>query len=235
MGDKPCVLVVDDEPDVLELLRDVLETRGFEVIGAAGGVEALSQVEKYHPRAVLLDVRMPQMSGVDVLRRLRTDHPDVAVLMMSGNDDLETARQAIELGAYDCILKPFDLEYVERAVRAMLAGAPSARQRAASEPAIEPMPEASPQNLMYELALAVFKVTRGLPPESRASLGTALETAALGAAQRGTTGEKADVVRALNHVRMLLRFARDLGDLSDEQHRSLESHVVRARRSIGLS
>ena len=70
--------------------------------------------------------------------------------------------------------------------------------------------------------------------ESRASLGTALESAALGAVQKGVSGEKQEVIRSLNHLRMLLRFARDLNDIPDDVHRDLEAKIVRARRSIGL-
>ena len=71
--------------------------------------------------------------------------------------------------------------------------------------------------------------------ESRTSLGVALETAALGAVQKGVSGEKQEVIRSLNHLRMLVRFARDLDDISDTVHRHLEAQIVKARRSIGLS
>jgi hypothetical protein len=70
---------------------------------------------------------------------------------------------------------------------------------------------------------------------ARESLGRELEQAALVALQRGAGGEKQEVVRALNQVRTLLRFAKDLADISDDAHRVLEASVARARRSIGLS
>jgi hypothetical protein len=70
---------------------------------------------------------------------------------------------------------------------------------------------------------------------ARESLGRELEQAALVALQRGAGGEKQEVVRALNQIRTLLRFAKDLGDVADDAHRVLEAAVARARRSIGLS
>ena len=70
---------------------------------------------------------------------------------------------------------------------------------------------------------------------ARESVAPALESAALNLVQRGGGGEKAETVRALNLIRSLLRFAKDLGDITDETHRSLESHMAKARRSVGLS
>jgi hypothetical protein len=77
--------------------------------------------------------------------------------------------------------------------------------------------------------------TRPLGPEARGSIGTALEQAALQAIQRGVSGEKAEVIRALNQVRTLIRFAHDLGDISAETAEQLEVPMTKARRSVGLT
>jgi DNA-binding response OmpR family regulator len=225
------ILVVDDDPGVGAVLSEFFTGKGFEVVTAQGGLEALSRLERDRPDAILLDVRMPDLDGIEVLRRVREANPWVGVLMMSANDDVVAARETLALGAFDYVLKPFDFPYLERAVHKMLtAAAPAAGPEAAVQ-----APEPSPQGLLYDLALETFKATRALPAVARASLGASLETAALAAVQKGVSGEKPEVVRALNHLRMLIRFARDLGDLSDEQHRHLEGYVVRARRSAGLS
>jgi DNA-binding response OmpR family regulator len=233
MADKSKILVVDDEPSVAEVLTEFFTSKGYEVISASGGLEGLSKAEKHRPDVILLDVRMPDMDGITVLRRIREVNPWVGILMMSGNSDTEAAKEALQLGAFDYILKPFDFDYLDRAVHKMLTAAAPADATPGLESAA-PAPEASPHGLLYDLALEVFKSTRAMTSESRASLGTALETAALGAVQKGVGGEKQEVIRSLNHLRMLVRFARDLGDISDGVHRHLEAQIVKARRSIGL-
>jgi DNA-binding response OmpR family regulator len=233
MTDKSKILVVDDEPSVAEILTEFFTSKGYEVISASGGLEGLSKAEKHRPDVILLDVRMPDLDGITVLRRIREVNPCVGILMMSGNSDTEAAKESLQLGAFDYILKPFDFDYLDRAVHKMLTAAAPADAVPGLQSAAT-APEASPHGLLYDLALEVFKSTRTITSESRASLGTALETAALGAVQKGVSGEKQEVIRSLNHLRMLVRFARDLGDISDGVHRHLEAQLVKARRSIGL-
>jgi len=152
--------------------------------------------------------------------------------MISANDDVELAKQTIAMGAFDYTLKPVDFAYLSRAVDTMMARSP-----AQPPPDEEGAGAAAPSehNLLYDLALDIFRTARVLSPVARESLGRELELAALVALQRGAGGEKQEVVRALNQVRMLLRFAKDLGDIADDAHRVLEASVARARRSIGLS
>ncbi|MGH7316771.1 MAG: hypothetical protein ACREJS_10975, partial [Candidatus Rokuibacteriota bacterium] len=155
----------------------------------------------------------------------------VGILMISANDDVELAKQTIEMGAFDYTLKPVDFAYLSRAVDKMMAQAPASPAPALDGPETAP----SAHNLLYDLALEIFRTARALSPAARESLGRELELAAMAALQRGAGGEKQDVVRALNQIRMLLRFAKDLGDIGDDAHRMLEAAVARARRSIGLS
>ena len=233
MAGKGKILVVDDEPPVGEILSEFFTPKGYEVICALGGLEGLSKLEKFQPDVVLLDVRMPDMDGITVLRRIRDANTRVGVLMMSGNTDSEAAKETLQLGAFDYVLKPFDFDYLDRAVHKMLtaAAAPDARAVAGPPPSAA---EPSQHGLLYDLAIEVFKATRAMGSEARTTLAPALETAALAAVQKGVSGEKAEVIRALNHLRMLIRFARDLGDFSDSVHRHLEAQIVTARRSVGL-
>jgi len=226
------ILVVDDEPNMTQMLAEYLTEQGYQVVTAHGGIEALAKLDLEKPQVILLDVRMPGMDGVEVLRRIRTFDTQVGILMISANDDVELAKQTIEMGALDYTLKPVDFAYLSRAVDTMMARAP-----APPTPAAEGAGAATPSahNLLYDLALGIFRATRALPAAARESLGRELEQAALVALQRGAGGEKQDVVRALNQIRTLLRFAKDLGDISDDAHRVLEASVARARRSIGLS
>ena len=123
MAGKGVILVVDDEPPVGQLLADFFTPKGYEVICALGGLEGLSKLEKHRPDVILLDVRMPDMDGITVLRRIREVNPWVGVLMMSGNTDTDAAKETLQLGAFDYVLKPFDLDDLDRAVHKMLTAA----------------------------------------------------------------------------------------------------------------
>ena len=114
------ILVVDDESDVRELLRKFLTRRGYEVDTASDGLAAIEAIRANHPDIVLLDIRLPKVDGLSVLRRLRDDADDVAIITMSGIADEDTARQSLELGAADFITKPFNLPYLETSLLAKL-------------------------------------------------------------------------------------------------------------------
>ena len=227
------ILVVDDEPNMAQLLAEYLTEQGYQVVTAHGGIEALAKIDLEKPQVILLDVRMPGMDGVEVLRLIRSFDTEVGILMISANDDIELAKQTIEMGAFDYTLKPVDFAYLSRAVDTMMARAAARPVPAIASEGAGAAPSA--HNLLYDLALGIFRTTRPLPPAARESLGRELEQAALVALQRGAGGDKQEVVRALNQIRTLLRFAKDLGDISDDAHRVLETNVARARRSIGLS
>ena len=226
------ILVVDDEFNVAQMLAEYLTEQGYQVATAHGGIEALTKIDLEKPQVILLDIRMPEMDGVEVLRRIRSFDTQVGILMVSANEDVELAKQTIAMGAFDYTLKPVDFAYLSRAVDTMMARSP-----AQPPPDEEGGSAATPSahNLLYDLALDIFRTARALSPVARESLGRELEQAALAALQRGVGGEKQEVVRALNQIRTLLRFAKDLGDIADDAHRVLEAAVARARRSIGLT
>ena len=232
MGDKRgTILVIDDEPAIVDLFSEYLTEQGFAVVTAAGGEEGLARLAVDKPDIVFLDMRMPGMDGLETLRQIRAVNMRVPVLMISANDDVAAAKDAIRLGAFDYTLKPVDFDYLSRALDKMLA---SVESTAGGGVGGSPADAASPHGLLYDLALGVFRVTRAMPPSAQASLAPALESAALSLVQRGAAAEKGDTVRALNQIRALLRFAKDLGDVPDDAHRTLESIMVRARNSVGL-
>jgi CheY-like chemotaxis protein len=115
------VLVVDDEPEVRCLLQDFLAGRGYEVIVAADGREALSALGSARPDVVLLDVVMPGMDGVETLRRITMADPAPQVIMLSAKADLGVTSRLLALGAVDHVTKPFDLDYLDQAVSLQLA------------------------------------------------------------------------------------------------------------------
>ncbi|MBI4589552.1 MAG: response regulator [Candidatus Rokubacteria bacterium] len=114
------VLVVDDEPETRDLLAEYLERKGFEVLQADGGEEALRRVAEFRPQVVLLDIRMPGLDGVETLRRIKALAQETPVIMVSGIEEIETARQTLASGASDYIAKPVDFQYLDSVLEAHL-------------------------------------------------------------------------------------------------------------------
>jgi len=109
---KKRILVVDDEESIRKSLVGALADEGYEVFDAEDGKKALELAETTRPHLILLDIWMPQMDGMEVLKRLKTDFPEVAVIMISGHGTIETAVKAAKLGAYDFVEKPLSLEKI---------------------------------------------------------------------------------------------------------------------------
>ncbi len=103
----PTVLVVDDVRGVRECLAFLLARAGYQAIEASDGLEALQAARNVCPDAILLDIRMPGMSGFEVLERLQEADPELPVIMITGYDDVETAVRAMRMGAYHYLTKPF--------------------------------------------------------------------------------------------------------------------------------
>src|SRR5437899_3429456 len=111
------ILVVDDEESILTSLSSILQDEGYEVAVAKNGVEALRAYMTDPPDLMILDIWMPEMDGMEALRRIRELAPTAQVMMMSGHGSIETAVKAIKLGAYDYIEKPLSLENVTLRVK----------------------------------------------------------------------------------------------------------------------
>ncbi len=111
------ICIVDDEPAILNTLSSILEDEGYQVIVAKSGVEGIKIIRSEAPDLVILDIWMPEMDGLETLKRLRTQFPGILVVMMSGHGSIETAVKATKLGAYDYLEKPLDLEKVTILVR----------------------------------------------------------------------------------------------------------------------
>jgi two-component system OmpR family response regulator len=117
------ILVVDDEPTLAELLTMALSYEGWEVRSAADGATALRLAAEFGPDAVLLDVMLPDLDGVEVLRRLRTDLPDLPVLLLTARDSTEDRAAGLRAGADGYVTKPFSLEHLVARVRALVGAA----------------------------------------------------------------------------------------------------------------
>jgi DNA-binding response OmpR family regulator len=112
------LLVVDDDRVVRRLIRRVFEEAGYEVIETADGQGVSQLVQTERPALVLMDIHMPHLNGLTVLNEIMEADPGMAVIMISGDDDLRVAKRAIEIGACDYITKPIDLRSLQMAVRA---------------------------------------------------------------------------------------------------------------------
>ncbi len=104
------ILVVDDEEDFLETLVNRLNRRGMSAQGALSGREALKMMEEKEFDVVVLDVRMPGMDGLEVLREVKNRWPFVEVILLTGHGSVESGIEGMRLGAFDYVMKPADLE-----------------------------------------------------------------------------------------------------------------------------
>ena len=114
------LLIVDDESDIREFASSFFKKRGINVLTASGGHQALGIISKENPDLVLLDVRMEEMTGIEVLRELRKISNNVKVVMVTGVEEEETIKEAKSLGVINYIHKPLILEELEKVVLAQL-------------------------------------------------------------------------------------------------------------------
>ena len=110
------ILIVDDEIEICEVLSEFLTMRDFEVETALRGEVALEKIEADPPDLVLLDIRMPGMDGLQVLKAAKALYPDLGVIMVTAVHDEALAREAMKAGAYDYITKPVDINYLATSV-----------------------------------------------------------------------------------------------------------------------
>ena len=115
------ILIIDDEPGIRDVLSDVLSDEGHTVIAAEDGPAGLAHLAARPVDLVFLDVWLPNMGGIDVLRRIRGEFPDVAVVMISGHANIKLAVEAVKIGAFDFLEKPLALERTTTAARNALA------------------------------------------------------------------------------------------------------------------
>jgi len=107
---KGTILIVDDEESIRDILSRKLQSKGYDCVVVADGSEALWKAFMQDFDLVLMDVRMPGLSGMEVLPKMVTDHPDTCVIMLTAVSDIQTAVEAMKLGAYDYLTKPFNMD-----------------------------------------------------------------------------------------------------------------------------
>ena len=129
VGKKPSILIVDDEQVVCDLLHDELSERGYLCTAVLNGNDALAKLDKEDFQVLLLDIRLPGMSGIEVLREICLNHGNTATIMITAINDVNTVVEAMKLGASDYIVKPFDMDRVDGSIRTALE-----TKQAASKP-----------------------------------------------------------------------------------------------------
>lgn len=113
---KRSILILDDQAEIRNLLKRFFESRDFDVLLAANGAEAIRITETLKPDVALIDINLPDMSGISVLKRLKKNHPELGMVIMTGNPADEKIEDAIQAGTYSYVLKPLDLDYLELVV-----------------------------------------------------------------------------------------------------------------------
>ena len=160
---KERILIVDDEKNIASSLTGILSDEGYEVIETGDGVEALEIIQADPPDLVLLDIWLPGMDGIEVLKTVKAYHPEIEVLIMSGHGTIDTAVKATKLGAQDFIEKPFSLERIIQSIEEVLN-----KKRSSSK--VEEKPARSPKELplcfesMMEVKKAVKAFSKNMKP-----------------------------------------------------------------------
>ena len=173
-------LVVDDEPDLADVLSSVLRIEGWDVAAANDGLSAVRMGREFSPDAVVLDVMLPDIDGLEVLRRLRADNPSVCVLFLTARDSVEDRIAGITAGGDDYVTKPFSLEEVLARLRGLVrrAGAgqahPSVAQLVVGDLALdEDAHEVRRAGELIELTATEFELLRFLMRNPRRVLSKA--------------------------------------------------------------
>lgn len=110
------MLIVDDEQGVLDELTEVFSEYGYEISTATNGKDAIAFALEGRPDIMLLDIRMPEMDGIETLKRVKEAMPDLGVIMVTAVQEEKLAKQTMALGAFDYITKPVDLNYLRTSV-----------------------------------------------------------------------------------------------------------------------
>lgn len=111
------ILAVDDEQGILDLFKKALGKEGYEVVAALSGQEAIKIFKAGKPNLIILDIKMPSMDGIETLRQIKKMDGKVKVLMLTAYGTLDSAKEALKLGAHDYITKPFKLDYIKEVIK----------------------------------------------------------------------------------------------------------------------
>ena len=115
-GVKATVMTIDDDDAARKMAKFIFQSRGFRVVEASSGEDALQKLDEEEPQIILCDLTMPGMDGLMTLKKIKAKKPNIPVVMVSARGENETVREALKAGAYDYVTKPFSIDYLESTV-----------------------------------------------------------------------------------------------------------------------
>jgi DNA-binding NtrC family response regulator len=167
---KPRILLVDDEPSILEVLGRLAEDGGFAVVTCSGGEEAIEHLKDHRADLALVDLRMPGVGGLEVLRAIRDADPECRVVLMSGHATIDSAVDAVKMGAFDYLTKPFDIRKLRRILALVSEDAARLRALLEAEHAVAKTAEFHGMIGRGAIMQDLFALIRRLAPHVRVAL-----------------------------------------------------------------
>jgi len=127
MGDKISILIIDDDPNLRKTLSDILRAKGYEIHAAGDGAGGLALLKRNTVHLALVDLRLPDISGLEVLEKIKADQPSIEAIILTGNATLDSAIEATNRGAFSYLQKPYDIDqlllHIRRAIEKQKAAA----------------------------------------------------------------------------------------------------------------
>ena len=117
MRNNPRILVVDDDANLRKTLSDILKIKGYEVVAAGSGAEGIAEAERTVVNVALIDLKLPDMSGIEVMRRIKLATPLTEAIILTGHASLDTAVEATNKGAFSYLLKPYEIDDLLQHIR----------------------------------------------------------------------------------------------------------------------
>src|SRR6266487_4667579 len=149
------ILIIDDDPSLRRVLADILKLRGFEPLVAGNGSEGLALLGEAPVNLVLIDLGLPDISGIDLLKRVKADHPVTEVIILTGNATLDSAIEATNRGAFSYLLKPYDIDQlllnIQRALEKQRA------EESIAQHSVELEKSNAALKIIYEISLAISR------------------------------------------------------------------------------
>lgn len=138
----PQILLVDDDPNLRKTLSDILKIKGYAVIAATDGASGITQAQQAAVNVALIDLKLPDMSGIEVMERIKANSPGTEAIILTGHASLESAVEATNKGAFSYLLKPYEIEDLLIHIRHAIARQRDQEEirRLASFPTLDPNP-----------------------------------------------------------------------------------------------
>ena len=236
------LMVVDDEEAIRNAVRKFLLQQGYEVVTAATGEEALSQLQRQKVTGMLLDVNLPGMSGIDLVPRVIELEPTLALLMLTAVNDATTAALCMQRGAFDYLIKPIDLVHLGRAIGRALERRHTAlesqqinqwlKEEVALRVAERRVEQANQERLSIATLEALVNALEAKDPYLRGHSARVADLSALVAAELGCNDEMVEAVRTggrlhdIGKIGIREEILNKQGPLSDEEYEHVKQHVL---------